>query len=76
MLDWKNDPYLVNYGLNIDPNMLMTKARILPPPEVMFKNGSAKPGFSGRWDLRNKAFLKPNPVELRAWGVAIIGTRG
>ena len=77
MLDWKNDPYLVNYGLSIDPNMLVTKARLLNPPEVAYaKNGIAKPGYSGRWDLRNKVFLKGNPSDLKAWGVAIIGNRG
>lgn len=76
MLDWKNDPYLVNYGLSIDPNMLSTKARLLNPPEVWYgKNGVAKPAYSGRWDLRGKVFLKSNPVDLRAWGVAVFGNR-
>lgn len=74
MLDWKNDPFLSNYGLKIDPNMLRTDARILPPPEIAYaKGGVAKPGFSGRWDLRGKIFLTPNPAPLKSWGISIIG---
>lgn len=73
MLDWPNDPFLRNYGLKIDPEMLKTKARVLNPPDVQFaKGGVAKPGFSGRWDLRQKVFLKNNEQGLKAWGVAII----
>ncbi|MCJ1470295.1 hypothetical protein MMC07_008940 [Pseudocyphellaria aurata] len=74
MLDWRNDPYLSNYGLKIDPNMLRTDARILPPPDIAYaKGGVAKPGFSGRWDLRGKTFLFPNPAPLKSWGVSLIG---
>ena len=73
MLDWEQDPFLRNYGLRIDNNMLKTEARILPPPEVAYKNDVAKPGFTGRWDLRGKVFLEPNPAELKAWGVCIVG---
>lgn len=74
MLDWQQDPFLNNYGLKIDPNMLKTEARILPPPEIAYaKGGIAKPGFSGRWDLRGKTFLQPNPAPLKSWGLALIG---
>lgn len=75
MLDWRNDPFLNGYGLKIDPNMLTTTARILNPPEVNYKNGNAKPLYSGRWDLRGKIFLTPNPTPLKSWGLAVIGGR-
>lgn len=74
MLDWRNDPFLTNYGLKIDGNMLRTEARVLPPPEIAYaKGGIAKPGFSGRWDLRGKTFLLPNAAPLKSWGVSVIG---
>lgn len=74
LLDWHNDPFLNNYGLKIDQNMLKTEARILPPPEIAYaKGGIAKPGFSGRWDLRGKVFLQPNPAPLKSWGLSVIG---
>lgn len=75
LLNWKNDKFLINYGLNIDPNMLKTEARILKPPEVLYgKNMTAAPGFSGRWDLRGKVFLKPNSAPLKSWGVCVVGS--
>lgn len=73
MLDWQNDPFLQNYGLNINPNMIKTTARILDPPEVLFaKNVTAKPMYSGRWDLRGKVFFKPNSAPLKSWGVCVL----
>lgn len=74
MLDWKNDPFLANYGLKIDTNMLKTEARILNPPEVAYKGSVAKPGFTGRWDLRGKNFLVNNGGNgLISWGVTVLG---
>ena len=73
LLDWPNDPMLGGYGLKIDPEMLKTNARILEPPEVQFAKGAtAKPLFSGRWDLRGKVFLKPNTVPLKSWGICVL----
>ena len=72
-LQWSQDPFLKNYGLKIDPEMLKTNARILEPPEVLFAKGAtAKPMFSGRWDLRGKVFLLPNPVALKSWGICVL----
>ena len=73
MLDWKGDDYLKHYGLEINRDPIKTQARILPAPEVLFKDGkTVKPGYSGRWDLRGQKFLKPNTAPLVSWGVAVI----
>lgn len=77
LLDWANDPMLNGYGLKIDPEMLKTNARILEPPEVQFAKGAtAKPLFSGRWDLRGKVFLKGNTVPLKSWGICVLTQGG
>ena len=74
LLDWATDPFLNEYGLKIDPNMLKTDARVLNPPSVLYGNNQvANPGYSGRWDLRGKVFLKGNPAPLKSWGVCVIG---
>jgi eukaryotic translation initiation factor 2C len=73
LLKWDTDPFLSNYGLKIDRNMLKTEARVLNPPTVLFgKKVTVAPGFSGRWDLRGKQFLFPNHAPLKSWGVCII----
>jgi eukaryotic translation initiation factor 2C len=73
LLKWDTDPFLSNYGLKIDRNMLKTEARVLNPPTVLFgKKVTVAPGFSGRWDLRGKQFLLPNHAPLKSWGVCII----
>lgn len=72
-LNWKEDKFLKQYGLQVNPVMLRTKARVLPPPEVQFGGSAAKPGTTGRWDLRGKKFLSKNPKQLEAWGVGVFG---
>lgn len=58
--------------MNPIPNIIQTQARILPPPEVQYSGSVAKPGFSGRWDLRGKKFLFPNTEPLERWGVCVL----
>ena len=73
MLNWAGDPILKNYGMKVNPNMVQTSARILDPPEVLFAKGAtAKPMFSGRWDLRGKVFLKSNDKPLKSWAVLVL----
>ena len=72
-LNWANDPYLKTYGMKINQTMLKTNARVLEPPEPLFaKNVTAKPAFSGRWDLRGKVFLHPNNQTLKSWGIVVL----
>ena len=39
---------------------------------MQYSGSVAKPGFSGRWDLRGKKFLFPNPVPLQSWGICVL----
>jgi eukaryotic translation initiation factor 2C len=70
-LNWAGDPIANSFGLKIDPNMTKTNARLLPAPGVKFGNKVEQPGTKGRWDLRGKKFLTPNPNELVAWGIGV-----
>lgn len=73
MLKWHSDPYLNHFGLKVDPNMTVTQARLLAPPEVQYAGAKASPGTSGRWDLRGKKFLLSNTEPLNSWGVCVVG---
>lgn len=70
-LEWDRDPLFQKYGLSINSQPMVTQARVLPNPTIKFKNKSENPGTKGRWDLRGKAFLTNNPVELVSWGIGV-----
>ncbi|KAL2831053.1 ribonuclease H-like domain-containing protein [Aspergillus cavernicola] len=70
MLSHSTDPILKAFGLQIDENMIRTKARLLPAPDVEFGNKQRhNPTTTGRWDLRGKKFYQPNKKPLECWGV-------
>ena len=76
LLNWPNDPYLSHYGLQINPNASKVKARVLPPPEVRFGQGSKELTIKpmdmqqGRWRLDGRKFALNNKDRpIRAWGV-------
>lgn len=81
-LDWKKDPILREYGLEVDSNMFRTTARILPVPKIVYGPGSENQTFApqgGRWDLRGKKFadwgaMSKNGMGLKSWGIMVFGS--
>jgi eukaryotic translation initiation factor 2C len=77
-LNWQADPVMQAFGLKVDPNMLKTKARVLPNPVIQFggpgTSGQHNPGTTGRWDLKGKKFLSTNPQPLESWGVCVFNS--
>lgn len=70
------DPVLNAFGLRITENMIKTKARLLPNPEILFGgNQRINPGTAGRWDLRGKKFYAKNSRTLTSWGVGVFQGR-
>ena len=77
MLRWADDPVLKKYGMKVNPNKTIVEGRLLTAPKVQFNGGDAKPGTSGRWDLKAKKFLQPNSAPLKCWSVTVVsGRRG
>lgn len=64
MLDWNNDPVLKAFGFQISTQPTTVDGRLLTAPTVKFGQGEAKPGTSGRWDLKGKKFLTSNTQPL------------
>ncbi|KAK3384975.1 Piwi domain-containing protein [Podospora didyma] len=68
LLDWAGDKYLQHFGIKVEHNMPIVNAKLIKNPTIEF--GAKKmnnPGTSGRWDLRNTKFLKPNAMPLKSW---------
>jgi len=77
MLDWPNDPVLKAFGIKISPQKTVVNARLITAPKVQFGSGEARPGTSGRWDLKGKKFLTANAAPLKSWSVCVVsGRRG
>lgn len=75
-LQHSSDPILQTYGLKIADNMMRTKARLMPNPEILFGgNQRVNPGATGRWDLRGKKFYSKNAKPLKSWGVGVFKGR-
>lgn len=76
-LDWAKDPWLRAYNMGIDTKMIMTNARILPTPTLVYGKGSQKVKVvpeGGRWDLRGQKFTNPAPEGLACWGIMVFST--
>ncbi|DAA78333.1 TPA_exp: Uncharacterized protein A8136_4309 [Trichophyton benhamiae CBS 112371] len=75
-LQHPSDPMLNAYGMKIGDNMMKTRARLMPNPEIMFGgNQKVNPGTNGRWDLRGKKFYTKNTKPLKSWGVGVFKGR-
>jgi eukaryotic translation initiation factor 2C len=67
-LQWHKDPVLQEFGIKMDTQMAAVNARLIQNPEIEFGDKKKhNPGTSGRWDLRGKKFVKPNPFPLKSW---------
>ncbi|CAF4514855.1 unnamed protein product, partial [Rotaria sp. Silwood2] len=76
---FNNDSYLSKFGITVDVNeMVMLRARILPPPEIKYKSahGDQREVVErvqiGKWWLNNR-FNKAR--EIRAWAVILVSQR-
>ena len=73
MLDWQNDPYMKKYGLQISAARTVVEARLLQTPKIRFGDVEIQPSPAyGKWDLKQKQFLRANPEPLKSWGICIL----
>ncbi|KAK4653662.1 Protein argonaute [Podospora pseudocomata] len=70
-LQWGNDRFLKQFGIQMDSTMPRVEARVIPNPGISFGNKIVNPGLSGRWDLRGLKFIEPNPQPLKSWGICV-----
>jgi eukaryotic translation initiation factor 2C len=76
-LDWGNDLWLKNYGLQIAGQMTKVKGRLLESPTVQFKTNTIpiKDTSAGRWRLIGAKFQRTNADlknPIKSWGVCVI----
>ena len=71
-LDIGNDAFLKSFQVEIEPRFSKTDGRVLQPPTLHFGQGKVEPGHTGRWDLRNRKFWKPNVAPLDSWAFVLV----
>lgn len=71
--DFNNDPFVQDFGISVDENMVTVEGRVLPPPKLQYGgkiNGrvQALPD-KGVWDMRGKQFHKG--MEVYTWAIMV-----
>lgn len=58
-LAWHTQPELAEFGVSITPQFMQLSGRVLPTPTPIYGAGTdSRPPTTGRWNLRDKRFLK------------------
>ncbi|KAF0286701.1 Protein argonaute-2 [Amphibalanus amphitrite] len=68
--DFNTDPYVQEFGLNIEQKMMDVRGRVLPPPRLQYGGRTKQQAVpnAGVWDMRGKQFY--SGVEIRVWAIA------
>ncbi|KAL7419978.1 Protein argonaute [Cryptotrichosporon argae] len=73
-LDYDGLPKLNSWGVQVHPNILSVKARVLPAPRITYNRGKQLSVLNGGWNLRGVAFTKPG-APLKSWSVVSFDQR-
>ncbi|WVW82289.1 hypothetical protein I302_104295 [Kwoniella bestiolae CBS 10118] len=68
-LAYENQDKIKAWGLQVNKKMVQLKARILPPPRVLYGNQLAVRPNDGSWGLQGKRFFRNGRKPLVAWSV-------
>ncbi|KAF7723040.1 Eukaryotic translation initiation factor 2C [Apophysomyces ossiformis] len=69
-LNYRNNPYLQQFGMSVKPEMAMIQARVLPTPQISYHASSQEATFApqgGAWNLRGKKVVQG--ATLGSWCV-------
>jgi len=63
LLAHHNIPTLAAHGLMVNNKMMEVKARILPPPRLIYGGSRTMSPRDGKWNLRGLTFLRPSTIK-------------
>ncbi|KAI8371592.1 Piwi domain-containing protein [Radiomyces spectabilis] len=70
LLEYRNNPYLQQFGMSVKPEMAMVNARVLQTPKISYHPSSQEATFApmaGAWNLRGKKVAQG--AVLGSWSV-------
>ncbi|KAG8937957.1 hypothetical protein FRC00_008303 [Tulasnella sp. 408] len=68
VLGYSSNKYLQEFGMNVEPNPMTIKGRVLPPPTLVYGRNETITPQDGRWNVRDTTLYRPAKIE----GCAII----
>ena len=66
-MQYPGDPYLKQFGFEVDTSMVQVKGRVIQPPKLGYANNQAATAQNGVWDNRGKQFFRP--TNIKNWAV-------
>lgn len=72
--NFNGDPYVRDFGINVDTKMVTVTGRVLPPPKLQYGGKSRIQAMPDRgvWDMRGKQFH--SGVEVHLWTIVVFAT--
>ncbi|KAI9470927.1 MAG: Piwi domain-containing protein [Benjaminiella poitrasii] len=70
LLQYKDNEYMKQFGMNVKPEMAIVNARVLPTPKISYHRSSQGADFApqaGAWNLRGKKLSQG--ASLNSWSV-------
>ncbi|KIO29143.1 hypothetical protein M407DRAFT_21713 [Tulasnella calospora MUT 4182] len=61
-LQYGSSTYLQDFEINVDPNPLTIKGRILPTPTLLYGRNATIQPRDGQWNMRDKTLYKPEKI--------------
>ncbi|WVQ97314.1 hypothetical protein IAU59_004425 [Kwoniella sp. CBS 9459] len=68
-LAYEKQEKIKQWGLQVNRNLVDIRARILPPPRIMYGAGQTAMPNDGGWNLRGNQFFRNGKKPLVAWAV-------
>ncbi|KAH6928600.1 hypothetical protein HPB50_017370 [Hyalomma asiaticum] len=62
-----NKPYLDHFGIRVSDKPVQLSARVLPAPDVVYKDQKLAQPTNGAWELQDKQFLQP--ASMTVWTI-------
>ncbi|KAK8865920.1 hypothetical protein IAR55_001068 [Kwoniella newhampshirensis] len=69
-LAYEKQAKIAAWGLQVNTSMIQVRARILPPPRIVYAKGNEVRALDGGWNLRGKQFFRNGKKPLVAWSCA------
>jgi eukaryotic translation initiation factor 2C len=70
LLQYRDNPYMQQFGMSVKPEMAVVQARVLPTPKISYHKSSQEAEFApmgGAWNLRGKKVAQG--AVLGSWSV-------